>query len=154
MGGYVETSSPGKWTVQPEDVLTLWFHDGRNWDLLRKIRPETDPEQSKFSPHEVPQYYPAAVRDVFRFDAAFKWLHDFDTIAETVESGRAVQLALKDPGHYIAVVAYDTEQDRLIYHDPWPSRFTDFSGFARRMWRDEYADNVQPYAIIYQGAAK
>jgi len=151
MGGSVQSPTPGGWQPQPEDVLTLWFHDERNWTRLAKARPDTAPGQTDYSPNEVPQYYPVAVDEVFGARCRFEWTCLFSEIISHVSSGRAVQITLKDPGHFIPVVAYDQAQDALIYHDPWPSRFSDGEGFARRLSEAEFNDNVQSYALVYEG---
>jgi len=151
MGYDVEPLTPGKWRPQPEDVLTLWFHDSRNWQRIADIREETDPRKTGYSPHEVPQYYPLAIREVFSVDAEFVWTDNFDDIADRVISGQAIQITEKDPGHYIAVVAYDSDLDELIINDPYPVNFTDHSGFNKRLGRTEYNANVRPYVIIYKG---
>lgn len=153
MGGMVNCEAPGEWIPQPEDVLTLWFQDGRNWDELYRIRPETNPAGTRYSPHEVPQYYPAAVKAVFDVTAHFQWINDFSAVAHHLQAGEAVGLNLIEPGHYIAAVAYDDETDELIYHDPWPERHADGNGFARRMSRDEYNGNVKPYGIVFEEVA-
>ena len=151
MGIHVQCYTPAGWNPQPEDVLTLWFHDKRNWEKLKDIRSGTDPQRTIYSPHEVPQYYPLAVKEVFGVDAEFQWLHDFDDMADRVVSGQAVQITEKDPGHFIAVVAYDSDLDELIINDPYPVNYTDFNGFNRRLGRAEYQEHVKPYAIMYKG---
>lgn len=151
MGVDLSTYTPGGWGPQPEDVLTLWFHDPRNWSLLEQIRPETAPNNTDYSPNEVPQYYPAAVRSVFDVPAQFKWGADFKTIAKHIEQGKAVQICLIAPGHYVAVVAIDAENRELIYHDSYPQRFGGGDGFAQRMGVEELETNVKPFLIVYGG---
>lgn len=152
MGADIESVTPGRWKPQPEDVLALWFHDFRNWAALAKIRSATDPEHSPYSPHEVPQYYPAAVKSVFGVDAVFQYGKSLDQIAEYVEAGRPVMLNIKEDGtgHFIAVVAYDGERDELIYHDPYPAGIPGHDGFAVRMDRDLFSD-IDPYHIVFGG---
>ena len=151
MGIDVEIETPGGYHPQPEDILTAWFHDPRNWQRLRAIRGATDPEATQYSPHEVPQYYPSAVRSVYGVDAHFEFLHDFDRVADYLFKGWAVQITQKDPGHFIAVVAYDSDLDELIFNDPFPVHFTNHNGFNRRIGRGEYDSTVKPYAIVYKG---
>ena len=153
MGGMVDCEAPGEWIPQPEDVLTLWFHDRRNWDELYRIRPETAPGSTHYSPHEVPQYYPAAVRSVFDARASFRWTGDFYAIANHVSNRETAMIALRNPGHFISVVAYDDQAEELIYHDPWPDRLDDKQGFSRRMGLVEYNENVQPYAVVFTEVA-
>lgn len=150
MGADVESISPGRYRPQPEDVLALWFHDYRNWPTLGKVRSATDPTSSKYSPHEVPQYYPPAIKSVFGVDARFQWGRNFDDVVDDVETGHAVMVNLKASaiGHFVAVVAYDEDADELIYHDSWPENIPGHNGFGVRMDRDEF-ENTEPYKIVF-----
>jgi hypothetical protein len=152
LGLSVETVSPGGWAPQPEDVLTIWFHDHRNWDRLSEIRAATDPEKTRFSPHEVPQYYPAAVKAVFGARAQFTWNASFAEIAAHVSNGLAVMVNHKPeknrPGHYVAVVAYDEISDELIFHDSWPEGAPGHNGWARRISRSQWHE-MEPYAVVF-----
>lgn len=149
LGVPVESETPAGWRPQPEDVLTLWFHDQRNWDELRAVRGGTDPASTRYSPNEVPQYYPPAVRAVFGARAEFAWVSSHGHVASLIDQGNAVMICFRRPGHYVAAVAYDDEEGELIYHDSWPSRFPSGNGFARRLDREEYAENVRPFAVIF-----
>jgi hypothetical protein len=128
-----------------------YFNDPRNYDLLKRVRPDTPPDV--WHGNEVPQFYPAAARAVFGIKAEFLWSNHFDKIASFLVQGNAVQLCLVNPGHYIAAVAYDEDREEIIYNDPWPGRFPDGNGFNRRMGRAECAANVKPFLIVYGGAA-
>ena len=146
MGVSLGVRCPGVYTPQPEEVLMDYFNDPRNHPALNAIRevPGTIPK------NRVPQYYPRAVRDVFDYRAAFLWGAPWDGVATAVYAmGRAVQVCLRSPSHYVAVVAYDKAREELVYHDSWGTRFPDGSGFARRMGRVEFEKNVQPYHIVY-----
>jgi hypothetical protein len=81
--------------------------------------------------------------------AVFEWGADFDRAAAELRSGRAVQLCLVKPGHYIAAVAFDEGTREIVYNDPWPGRFKDGNGFNRRMGEAEFKENVKPYRIVY-----
>jgi cell division protein YceG involved in septum cleavage len=113
------------------------------------VRPDTPPE--KWYGNEVPQFYPIAVHAVFGVHGAFQFGHDFGSVAENLRAGKAVQLCLIRPGHYIAAVAYDEERQEIISNDPWPERFPDKNGFNRRLTEGEYRSNVKPYLIVYGG---
>jgi len=147
MGLDVEISCPGDYKPQPEEVLMDYFNDPRNYDILRKKRKGTDP--SIWYGNEVPQFYEIAVPAVFNVKARFIWWKDYKTIVNLVSKGQAVQLCLKNPGHYIAVVAYDTDTQEIIINDPWPGRFFNRDGFNRRMNAKELWSNVKGYAIVY-----
>lgn len=141
----VDVETSGGWNPQPADVLALWFHDERNWPTLRAVREETDPESTIYSPHEVPQYYPAAVEAVFGARCEFLWLNKFESVVNRLIVGMAVQLCL--PGHYVAAVAYDNEVDKIIYHDSYPKGR---SGFAKWLDRETYSRECQPFALVYR----
>jgi len=151
MGCDVAIRCPGEYQPQSEEVLMDYFNDPRNYDTLRKIRPETPPDT--YHGNEVPQFYAAAVPAVFGVKAEFLWGADFLKIAAFLEAGRAVQVCLVQPGHFIAVVACDRETRELIYNDPWPERFANKDGFNRAMSESELKLNVLPYLIVYGGAA-
>jgi hypothetical protein len=148
MGCNVSCGCPGKYIPQSEEILMDFFNDPRNYAVLKAARPDTPPDV--WHGNEVPQFYPVAVQAVFGVPAVFLWGNDFDHAAADLVQGRAVQLCLVKPGHYIAAVAYDDEKQEIIYNDPWPGRFPDGNGFNRRMGRDEWKANVKPYRIVYR----
>jgi hypothetical protein len=69
-------------------------------------------------------------------------------------AGRAVQLCLMPPGHYVAAVAWDKATEEIIYPDPWPGRRPQWAGdgFARRTTLEEEAA-IQPYVVVYEPPA-
>ena len=147
MGYNVHCGCPGEYLPQSEEVLMDFFHDPRNYEVLRRVRPDTPPD--KWYGNEVPQFYPIAVHAVFGVHGAFQFGHDFGAVAEKLRTGNAVQLCLVKPGHYIAAVAYDDLTREIIYNDPWPERFPDKNGFNRRLGEAEYRANVKPYLVVY-----
>jgi hypothetical protein len=149
MGNKVTVSCPGIYEPQSDEVLMDYFNDPRNYEALRKIRQDTPPE--KWNGNEVPQFYPQGVLSVFGVKAEFLWGNDFAKIASFLKAGRAVQLCLVTPGHYIAAVAYDDDKREIIINDPWPGRFGDGNGFNRRMNGTEGRANVKPFMIVYGG---
>jgi hypothetical protein len=149
MGFDVECSCPGSYRPQSEEVLMDFFNDPRNYPALKAVRPDTPPDQ--WHGNEVPQFYPPAVEAVFRVKAVFEFGADFGQTAAYLREGRAVQLCLVKPGHYIAAVAFDEETREIIFNDPWPGRFQDGNGFNRRLGDAEYKVNVKPFRIVYGG---
>ena len=146
MGFDVEVKTPGGYKPQSEEVLMDFFNDPRNYPALQKVRPETPPDV--WHGNEVPQFYPVAVTAVFGVKARFEWGAVFETVASELQNGKAVQLCLKKPGHYIAAVAYDDERNEVIFNDPWPRRFKDGNGFNRRLSKADFS-NVKPFRIVY-----
>jgi hypothetical protein len=147
MGHNVYCGCPGGYVPQSEEVLMDYFNDPRNYDALRKARPDTPPE--KWHGNEVPQFYSVAVPAVFGVKAEFMYGNDFNKIAAFLEAGRGVQLCLVNPGHYIAAVAYDSAKREIIFNDPWPGRFADKDGFNRRMGEAEVKANVKTFMIVF-----
>jgi hypothetical protein len=147
LGLSVEITCPGDYKPQPEEVLLDCMNDPRNEAALKKIR---DLGDLNIPENRVPQYYPYAVKLVFGVSARFEWGFKWSTITGYLKRGLPVQLTLKKPGHYIAVVAYDTLTNELIFNDSWGSRFSDGKGgFNRRLSKHEFETNVQPYMIVY-----
>ena len=146
MGFDVEVKTPGDYKPQSEEVLMDFFNDPRNYSQLKAARPETPPDV--WHGNEVPQFYPVAVTAVFGVKARFEWGAVFETVASELQNGKAVQLCLKKPGHYIAAVAYDDERGEIIFNDPWPRRFKDGNGFNRRLSKADFS-NVKPFRIVY-----
>jgi hypothetical protein len=147
MGFDVDVRCPGSYLPQPEEVLMDFFNDPRNYDALKRARPDTPPDV--WHGNEVPQFYPVATPAVFGIKSIFLWGNDFDKVVSYLAKGNAVQLCLVKPGHYIAAVAYDDEKQEIIFNDPWPARFPDKNGFNRRMGRAEFKANVKPFFIVF-----
>jgi hypothetical protein len=147
LGYSLQVECPGTYHPQPEEVLMDYFNDPRNSEKLKQIR---DLDYTHLPMNEVPQLYPQAVMDVFCAHGEFTWIGTFAGVAGAVDEGKTVQVSLDDPGHYIAIIAYDEQTDELIINDPWPSRFHDGNGFNRRFSRNSFNRNVKPYAIIYK----
>jgi hypothetical protein len=146
MGVNIEIVCPGIYKPQPEEVLMDFLNDPRNKAALKAVRlvDDTIPE------NRVPQYYPLAVGRVFRAKAMFVWGLTFMDVAKYVLAGRAVQICLRRPGHYIAVIAYDDAARELIYNDSWGGRFPDGGGgWHRKMAWGEFNKNVQTYFVVY-----
>lgn len=138
----------GDWTPQPEDILFLYLNDPRNVDLweLRK-----DIQKNIIPGNRIPQFYPKAVKSLFSVDAEFKLNMTFQEVAIQVVKGIGIQICLRNPGHYMAVVAYDDETQELIVNDPFGSRWPDGNGFNRRLSKQDFQVNVQNFFIVYKG---
>ena len=147
MLGYDVTAKvPGRYTPQAEDILTLAMNDPRHEATIRQIRRGV----GMYPGNRVPQYYPWAVELVFgaraQFDIALSWLELVDHLIK----GRAAQICRKDPGHYLAAVAYDNVERQVIYHDPWPEGNEDRRGFSRRLPEPEWIERFNHWAVIYE----
>lgn len=138
---------PGE-VIQPEEVLSDFLNDPKNYEALRNVRLSLNP--ASIPGGRVPQYYPYAVKFLFNVACEFRWNMTFDTIALDVARGKSIQICFENPGHYVAVVAYDDKNDELIYNDPWPANpMNKNGGFNERLSRKEFEDNVKNFFLIY-----
>jgi hypothetical protein len=140
---------PGGWEPQPEDMLALWFNDPRNYGIMRTFRDNLDP--ASIMGNRVPQWYEPAINSVFSVRARFYWGCTVDQIYTALRNGRGVLACMKKPGHYVAIVGFDTDTSEAIYHDPWPdngwpARYVGTNGRARRLNVEEM-QNLQAYRV-------
>ena len=145
MGKNIAIICPGLYLPQPEEVLMDYMNDPRNSDKFKGVR-DLGKDAKRIPENQVPQYYPLSVYEVFGVRARFEWGADWNQVTKELDRGRAVQVALKIPGHYISVVAYDSDKrDKIFYNDSWGSRFHDGKGgHNRSMDRLGFSNNVQP----------
>lgn len=149
-GNNIEIICPGSYEPQPEEVLNDYFHDPRNYPKLKEVRSSIDP--SKFFNNRVPQDYQVAIPDVFGVKASFEW-KNIQGIDELLKNNIAIMLCLKDPGHYIAVVAYETESKEVCYRDSWPNNYwpknlKGTSGFNRWIPIETLQKNLSSYRVL------
>ncbi len=137
---------PGGYNTQKEQQLADWFNDPGKYSVMRPFRKELNP--ALVMCNRIPQYYPPAVKEVFGIDCEFKWVKSIDEIVDIVKAGNPVQICLKDPGHYVAVVAVDLDTSDFIINDPWPGRFPDNKGFNKILFKSEWI-NVNLFIIVY-----
>jgi hypothetical protein len=149
LGYDLTITCPGSYRPQPEEVLSDFLNDPRNYPELAKERPDLSPD--RMPNNRVPQYYPLAVDRVFGAKAFFIWLTDPVNLAKYLTEGRAVQICLEKPGHYLAAVAYDDRADEVVFNDPWPDQYPDKNGFNRRVGRMKLWENQKHFAIVYRG---
>lgn len=138
LGHRVTVTTPGGWEPQPEELLLDWFHDYRNAEILGSYE----------WPNRVMSLYEPAVLSVFGVQCRVINL-TWGSLTDHLAAGQAVQLLLKQPGHYIATVAYDDEKDEVLFWDSWPQRFADSDGFNKRMGKDEYEVNTHVTGVLY-----
>jgi len=149
MGHNVKISCPGDWEPQPESILTDFFNDPRNYPMQDKIRAATPSKD--WLGNRIPQLYPYAVSQVFNVRCRLSWGDSFSEISSIVSRGMGVQVCLKKPGHYIALLAFDDEEKEFIFNDPWPGRKgLKNRGFNERMTKEEFLGNVQNFFLIYE----
>jgi len=145
LGYNVEIVCPGSYKPQPEEVLTDWFNDPGNYSKMRRARGNMNP--ASIPGNRVPQYYEPAVWDVFGVQCKFAWISSNKQIVEYLSKDCAVQVCLKKPGHYIAIVAFDMDKQEFIYNDSWPGRIKTKMGFNDR-FKLNY-NNLHNFIIVY-----
>lgn len=149
LGYDLTVTCPGVYRPQPEEVLSDFLNDPRNYPDLALERKDISPD--RMPNNRVPQYYPLAVERVFGASALFTWVQDPVDLAKYLTQERSIQVCLETPGHYLAAVAYDDATDEIIFNDPWPERYKDRNGFNRRMGRMSMWGNLKKFAIVYRG---
>lgn len=139
--------TPGGYLPQPEQVLTDYFNDPFNYPKLKAAANWFDP--TALFGNEAAVWYPTAVKDVFGVNAKFVGKLSFEQIREYIKLNQGVQIVLKNPGHFLAVVGVDTDKSELIYNDSWPNRHADGDGFNKRMTLTEFQTNVKDSCVVY-----
>lgn len=142
-----DPSAPASWQPRKPDLLMLFFSDPRDWAELDAVR---DVPENTLA-NEIPQYYPLAMRLVFGVDCEYVENIDFDTLKDYVAQGIGVQIATKNPGHFIGVYDYDASSDSLIIVDPWPDHIANGEWWKVPYSRDDVSNNVNNWGIIYKG---
>lgn len=150
-GNSVDVLCPGTHKPQPETVLFDYFQDPRNYKKFKDVRPTIDP-YAMFN-NRVPQFYPVAIREMFGVKASYKEGYlSFDRIATSIFSNIGLMVCLKDPGHYIGIVAVNESKKEVIYRDPWPNNYwpenlKGTTGFNRKIeWKD-FSTNLKSFYV-------
>lgn len=151
LGHNLDIKCPGIYEPQPEEVLMDFFNDPRNnktFDTIVKNYDDMHIPGNRFA-----VLYPYAVKQVFNvLFAEYKKIHDFTEIIKLLSVGNTVQLLLKNPSHFIAAIAYDDSEDKIIFNDPWPKRKgLKYAGLHEHMTKNEYDNNVTKYCVVYKG---
>lgn len=145
--GYDISFKIGSHVPQYEELITDYLNNPANYAEFRKLAPHFNPEV--VPGNRVPQYYPNAVRAIFGAMASFHDHVSFPFIIDQLKQGRAVQICLNSPGHYLAAVAYDSTDDTIIYKDPWPNRLPDGNGYNRKLSRDFCNKGIRDFVVVY-----
>jgi hypothetical protein len=138
MGHPVAIMSPAMAMIQPEDFLTIWMNDPKNTTGFDATAPV----------NEYPRAYPNAITKAFGRTCRYLEGQSFEWISSMVSSGTGAMICMRNPGHFLAVVAFDNLTNELIYRDPWPNR-TNTDGFNLRMGKKEFDTNVKPYVVVF-----
>jgi hypothetical protein len=158
----------GNYSLQKDDILGMFLNDPKNEKELFEYRKL---EEYRGHMQEVPQYYPYAIKELFKENCYYiGWNFNksqvskdiilnnqikgkritWDYVVYWMKKGYSLQTPLISPGHYISIVAYDSDTNELIYYDPWPNRKgLKNRGFQERMNKEKFTSNTQGYGIVY-----
>jgi len=143
---FVPDKSDDSYKPQADQIVADFLNDPNNYATMRTVRPDVDP--SAVFGNEIAQYYPVAARKIFGARADFVFVTGWEQVADFIKKGCALQMALKNPGHFLAFVGYDDQANVLKYRDPWPERLNN-GKTVQDMGQSEYTTNVQNFAIVY-----
>jgi hypothetical protein len=135
-----------KWPgMQPEDIISIFFNNPANFTKLTSIR---NLDLNNYLVNEIPQYYPYMAKYLFNVESKYIVTNNYDLIIKYLKDGNTIQMCLRNPGHYIAAI--DTENNNIIYNDPWPGRDgLKNNGFNEVMDITEFDKNITGYFIVY-----
>ena len=123
--------------IQMDDFLMMYLNDPRN-----------DFEDSDRMDNRYLRSYPKVVKQLFNCESE-TFDTNFTRIKELIEGGHGVQVCLENPGHFIALIAYDYKKDEFIYHDSWANRVGNvYGGLYERLGWDEFS-NIIGTSIVY-----
>ena len=147
--GYdVTITAPGGWIMQADQIINDYLNDPGNYIKMQAVAPELDPSLDPGNRHA--PYYPLAAREVLGAQAIYLYPFHAQTMADHLRRGRAIQVCINPPGHYLAVVAWDAATGEYIYNDPWPGRprVPAADGFNTRMTTAEY-NSIVAEAVLW-----
>jgi hypothetical protein len=147
VGCSVDFETPGGYAPQPEEVLTDWFNDPRNFVRMRAAWKGLDP--AVMLGQEADPWYPLGVEEVFGNRCDFVGALTADQVVNHLKLGRALQACLKDPRHFIAIVAADEARRQFILKDSWGSRWPQRDGFCQRTDWLEFDTKTKPVNLVY-----
>lgn len=127
----MDVFTPGE---QPEDSILMIVHNPAN---LAKIKARRNIDYDKMPPNEVPQVYDIVGQLLYNTNKAcqFHFGLSFDLIKQNITKGIVMMIGGKFPcgGHYVLVVGFDEEQEKIIINDPYPLQWPDKKGYNREM---------------------
>jgi hypothetical protein len=135
----------GIYNSQASHIYIGYLNDPSNYPKLEQARIASGAPKigaANIQGNRVPQYYYCVALDVLGINSDFKWRSSFDELKNIVTSGNPIQVCKINPGHYIAVKAYDRIKDELIYDDSW-------LGPNKRLTRQDVKINIQNFRIRY-----
>ena len=131
------------------DLLTNLANTPQYYLRLRLARPGLDPHV--FNGSEVPQYHGPVLEELVGHKSEFQMSLSWSDAVKLVRGGASLVKCLINPGHYIALVAFDDIKQEFIaldsrayIEDNWCSRYG-FTAYTTNM--RSFADIFSPEAI-------
>jgi hypothetical protein len=132
-------SFPAGEQIQMDDAAMVWMND-----------PKRNIYQATMANRYADTYVKAA-RELYDCSAYIHSNTTFKDVTRQVSAGNGVQICLKNPGHWLAVIDYDGKRDVLIYMDSWGGRpGLKNGGVFEEMDQKEFTANAQPDVIVYR----
>lgn len=121
----------GSWRMQPEDIVYLYLHDERHWNMFRTERKKTSSDvkfihgqppgkNGPWPPEQIPQTHQFPLREIFGCGSDFSVTATFGYIFEQITQGVSCILRLKSPGHFVTAVKPDVIKMSIGFKDPAP----------------------------------
>lgn len=144
-----------KMKLQPEDAYTSYLNDPTRQTHFEKYR--KDINLSFYMENRIPQILAAAIAEFFPGMAGeMVWSFDAEDVLDDLKDDIATIACLRDPGHYIALVAAKEKERTIIYNDSWknnywPPRLRGTDAFNREVGFAELEVNAKPWRIrVYE----
>jgi hypothetical protein len=113
----------GSAQIRLPDYLMAYVNTPSHFQEFSTILPGVD--LSKVEVNEYRQIIPYAMRQVFGSPAVAVQGHTKDSVIGLLKQGKALEVGLVHPKHFVAILAYDDQSDEFIYCDPDDRRHPD-----------------------------
>lgn len=123
--------------IQMDDAVMVYLNDPRN-----------DFADGNSMDNRRAASYQKAAKELYSVDSYIKWNPLYDDVIKELNKGNGIQLCLKKPDYWIAVIA--REDDDLIFMDSWGTRKgLKNGGVYEHLTRKDW-DNVQEFMVVYE----
>jgi len=109
--------------IRLPDYLMAWCNTPGNFPAIQQVLPGVD--LSTVEVNEYRQAIPLAMLTVFGSPCICVPGQTKDKVIDFLKAGKAVEVGLVSPKHFVAIVAYDETTDEFIYVDPDDRRHPD-----------------------------
>jgi len=136
-------SCPGGYRPQSDCLLAEYHNDPNNFIKFKKLG---------YSPYDIQNNrvfstYPIAVKEVFNKHCERFCYQKWENIIDFLKAGQSIQLCLKNPGHYIAVIGATKDKEiKLDCIDSWPKRT---GSHLFQLAQKEYEENTYETCVVY-----